>query len=134
ERRGEDGFDELWRCALNEGRIAETATGARPVAPLSLDAAVYEAAPAASAPGAIELVFRPDPAVWDGRFANNGWLQEMPRPLTKITWDNVVLIAPATAARLGVASGDVVRLARGARGVEAPVWLMPGQAEDSIAV
>ena len=49
------------------------------------------------AQGTLEVAFRPDPGVWDGRFANNGWLQELPKPLTKLTWDNAVLISPAIA-------------------------------------
>ena len=61
------------------------------------------------------MVFRPDPSVYDGRFANNGWLQELPKPLTKLTWDNVALIAPGTADRLMLVSGDGVELKQGRR-------------------
>src|SRR5207249_2986225 len=53
--------------------------------------------------GTYELIFRTDPTIYDGSFANNGWLQELPKPLTKITWDNVALISPNTAKKLGVA-------------------------------
>ena len=52
--------------------------------------------------GTLEFLYRPDPTILDGRFANNGWLQETPKPLTKLTWDNVVIVSPATADRLGL--------------------------------
>ena len=51
------------------------------------------------------MIFRPDPTIYDGRFANNGWLQELPKPITKLTWDNAAIISPATAHRLGVQNG-----------------------------
>ncbi len=54
----------------------------------------------------MEIIFRPDPAIWDGRFANNGWLQELPKPLTKLTWDSVAMFSPETAQRLGVNTED----------------------------
>ena len=54
----------------------------------------------------LEIVFRPDPALYDGRFANNGWLQEMPRPITRLTWDNAALLSLATAKKLGLPTGD----------------------------
>jgi molybdopterin-containing oxidoreductase family iron-sulfur binding subunit len=82
----------------------------------------------------LEVVFRPDPTLWDGRFANNAWLQELPKPLTKITWDNAALVSPATAERLGVTNEDVVELRFGGQARRAPVWIMPGQAENSITV
>ncbi len=63
---------------------------------------------------ALTILFRPDPTVWDGAYANNGWLQELSKPLTKLTWDNAALIAPATAQRLGVTTEDVVELSSGA--------------------
>ena len=75
-----------------------------------------------------------DPTIWDGRFANNAWLQELPKPLTKLTWDNAALLSPATAARLGLGNGEVVELRSGGSAVRAPVWVMPGQANDSVTV
>jgi molybdopterin-containing oxidoreductase family iron-sulfur binding subunit len=84
--------------------------------------------------GGLELVFRLDPFLLDGRFANNGWLQELPKPITKLTWDNAALLSPATARRLGVATEDVVVLRSGGRSVEAPVWVVPGHADESITV
>jgi Fe-S-cluster-containing dehydrogenase component len=85
-------------------------------------------------PSGLEILFRPDPSVLDGRYANNAWLQELPRPLTKITWDNAALISPATATRLKLKTGDVVRLAVQDRSVEAPIWVQPGQADDTVTV
>jgi molybdopterin-containing oxidoreductase family iron-sulfur binding subunit len=90
----------------------------------------------------LEVVFRPDPTIYDGRFANNGWLQELPKPLSKITWDNAAYISPATAVRLGFATADrpedangkVVELDYEGRKVRAPLWVLPGHATDSITV
>jgi len=90
-------------------------------------------APAAPAPG-LEVAFRPDPTIYDGRFANNAWLQETPKSLTKLTWDNAALISPATAQRLGLVSGDLVDLRHGGVTVRIPVWLTPGQSADTIAL
>jgi MoCo/4Fe-4S cofactor protein with predicted Tat translocation signal len=84
--------------------------------------------------GDLEIVFRPDPTVWDGCYANNGWLQELPKPLTKLTWDNAAFVSPATAERLALATGDRVELVFGGRSVKAPVMIMPGQADGSVAV
>ena len=74
------------------------------------------------------------PTVFDGRFANNGWLQELPKPNTSLTWDNAALMSPATAERFGVERGEVVELAYRGRRMRAPVWILPGQAPDSITV
>ena len=82
----------------------------------------------------LELQFVPDPSIWDGRYANNAWLQELPKPLTKLTWDNAVLIAPALAQRLGLANEDVVELDNRGAKVEAPVWIMPGHADGAVSV
>jgi len=82
----------------------------------------------------LELIFRPDPSVYDGRFSNNGWLQELPKPLTKLTWDNAALLSPRTAERLGVRSEDVVELRYHGAAVQAPVWVAPGHADECVTV
>src|SRR5439155_606945 len=72
--------------------------------------------------------------VHDGRHANNAWLQELPKPITHLTWDNVALVSPATAQRLAVKSEDVVELTYRKRTVRAPVWVMPGHPDESVTV
>ncbi len=84
--------------------------------------------------GELELVLTPSPHSHDGRFANNGWLQETPAFPTGVTWDNPARIAPRTAAALGVVTGDLVALELDGRSVELPVCVVPGQAPGSIAV
>ncbi|MFN0242632.1 MAG: TAT-variant-translocated molybdopterin oxidoreductase [Planctomycetota bacterium] len=121
-------FEKEWRRALHDGVIADTALGSLAVTPRRFD---FTPRPASEG---LEIVFRPDSSVWDGRFANNGWLQELPKPLTKLTWDNAVHVAPRTAERLGFATGDVVELEVDGRSVRGPVWIAPGQAEDCIGV
>jgi molybdopterin-containing oxidoreductase family iron-sulfur binding subunit len=79
--------------------------------------------------GEVEIVIRPDPTIHDGSFANNGWLQELPKPLFKTTWENVVAVSPRLASELKVESGDVVRVESNGRSVEGPAWVLPGQPE-----
>src|SRR5262249_20691087 len=81
-----------------------------------------------------QIIFRADETVWDGRFANNGWLQELPKSLTKIVWENAALISPATAEALSLANGDVVELTAAGRTVTAPVFLLPGHAAGVITL
>ena len=120
-----------WRKALHDGIVEGSALPAKAVR-LRPDFAVE---PRHAAPDAgLILLFRPDPTIWDGSYANNGWLQELAKPLTKLTWDNAALVAPATAQRLGVTTEDVVELSVGGRKVAAPVWVMPGQAENCVTV
>jgi Fe-S-cluster-containing dehydrogenase component len=93
------------------------------------------AATAATTPSqGLEVVFRPDPSVHDGRFTNNAWLQELPKSLTKLTWDNAALISPATSARLALVSGDIVELRQGGNALRIPVWIAPGQAPDTLTL
>jgi molybdopterin-containing oxidoreductase family iron-sulfur binding subunit len=82
----------------------------------------------------LELVFLVSPAVHDGRFAGNAWMQELPDPMTKLVWGNAALVAPATAAELGVGDGDEVLLTAGGRKLLVPVALQPGQAERTVAL
>jgi Fe-S-cluster-containing dehydrogenase component len=80
----------------------------------------------------VALVTRPDPGLFDGRFANNPWLQELPRPLTKVVWDNPLLLAPGLAHRLSLRQGEEVEVTVGAASARLPVWIAPGQAEDVV--
>lgn len=82
----------------------------------------------------LTLLFRPDPCIWDGSLATNPWLQELPKPLTKITWGSAIHISPALAAANDLANEDRVRLSVGDTSVEGPVWILPGQERDTILV
>lgn len=82
----------------------------------------------------VEINFRPDPCVWDGRFTANPWLQELPKPITKLTWGNAVLIGPALAQRLQLANGDMAEIAFAGRTLQAPVLIEPGHVDQSITL
>jgi Fe-S-cluster-containing dehydrogenase component len=131
ETWGEADFEAAWHAALVDGVIQDTAAESRPVE-LRSDWADGWTVPSDSP---TTVLFAPDPAVWDGGYAGNAWLQECPRPLTKIVWDNAALIAPATAQALEVTNGDVIDIA-GAQGqtLSAPVWVLPGQAPGTITL
>jgi len=126
-------FEDLWRRSLRDGIVAGTRFEDRPVE-LAADWDRAPAAPAAPAAGTLELLFRPDPTVHDGRYANNGWLQELPKPITLLTWDNAALLSPATAGRLGLANEDEVSLQRDGRDVRAPVWIVPGHPDEVVTI
>ena len=115
--------DAFFEEALRTGVVADSAHPARRVT-----ARNALAAPTASASSddEIELVFMPDARIGDGAWANNAWLQELPKPLTLLTWDNAALVSPALARRLGCDNEDVVELRVGARTVSAPLWIVPG--------
>ncbi len=129
-------FETFWRRALHDGVVPGTALPARAF-PMRADA-VRRAAGAIkrrSAPaGTIELSLRPDPAIHDGRYANNGWLQELPKPLSKLTWDNAALVSPALARSLSLANEDVVEIGASGRTVRAPVWILPGHPDGAVTV
>ena len=127
---GQPEFETWWRRSVHDG-VFEL-----PAAPPDDAPPPAAALPASTALNAetTYLLLRLDPTVGDGRWANNGWLQELPKPLTKLTWDNAALIAPAMAQRLKLANGDVVELHCAGRKVEAPVWILPGQADRCVTV
>ncbi len=128
------GGEEAWRQALSDGVVKGTA---RPAVapPLAAEAVAAAAARLAVPPaGSRELILHPDNKVFDGRFANNGWLQELPDPITTLTWDNAATLSPEDARELGVKHGEVVRLTHGGRGVEAPVCVVPGQARGVVGL
>jgi MoCo/4Fe-4S cofactor protein with predicted Tat translocation signal len=122
-------FENQWRKALHDGLIADTKL---PEKKVSLR--VLELSPAKPASDAIEITFRPDATIFDGRFANNGWLQELPKPITKLTWDNPALISPAFADKQQLSNGEVVELQFQNRKLRVPVWVTPGQTDNSIAL
>ena len=128
---GGETFEPAFRKLLHDGLLPASALA--PSQPALVVASVSAAAQAlASAPagGELELALRPDPSVLDGRFANNGWLQELPKPITKLTWENAILLSPRTAEKLGVKGNDVAELtAPDGRKLTGPVWLLPGQAD-----
>jgi molybdopterin-containing oxidoreductase family iron-sulfur binding subunit len=124
-------FEKAWRRWLHDGMVSGSAHAPKTVA-LAADLAAK--LPTAAAAAGMELNFRRDPTVYDGRFVNNGWLQEMPKPMTKLTWDNAVLVAPSTAEQLGVENGDVVEVRHEGRSLRVPAWISPGQAPESMTI
>jgi MoCo/4Fe-4S cofactor protein with predicted Tat translocation signal len=128
--------EKAWRRAVHDGVvIAPGGTGARPLVPRPAGAKALSATPPVpAAASGVEVVFRQDPTVYDGRFANNGWLQELPKPLTKLVWDNAALVSPATAQRFDVVNEDVIEIKHEGRTVRAPVWISPGHAQESITL
>ncbi len=126
-------FDTAWRKALHDGFLK--VDGAAPDAVQAATGAAGAAAAARSLDtAALEIAFRPDPTVLDGRYANNGWLQECPKPFTKLTWDNALLVAPSRAEALGVGSEDLVTVTVEGRTLEVPVWVHPGQADHTVTL
>jgi MoCo/4Fe-4S cofactor protein with predicted Tat translocation signal len=139
-RSGGGNFDAAWNKFLHDGFVAGTAPAAQPVTFNATSAAAFvqENANLPAIPpsaDALEVVFAGDSRVDDGRLANNGWMQEAPDPITKLTWDNAALISPATAKILGVKSEDVVQISLDeSRKIEAPVLIAPGHADHSVTL
>jgi molybdopterin-containing oxidoreductase family iron-sulfur binding subunit len=151
-------FEDNWRRAVHDGVVANTASTPKNVAVNAAFLTQPEARPASSGP--LEISILPDPSVYDGRFANNGWLQELPKPLNKITWENVAIVSPRTAEKLGVNVGnDRDEKSGGVRGVsfittrggnmssdvvtvkyqggqveKVPMWIQPGQPDDVVTL
>jgi molybdopterin-containing oxidoreductase family iron-sulfur binding subunit len=131
-----------WRKAVHDGFVADSAaptTGTAPNAGAVSAAARTLGEAAAGAGQGLTLAFRPDPSTWDGRFANNAWLQELPRPFSKVVWENPILVSPRTARELGLDEGyddgmpgrdaAMLRIEVEGRTLEAPIWVLPGQAD-----
>ncbi|HUA17490.1 MAG TPA: TAT-variant-translocated molybdopterin oxidoreductase [Bryobacteraceae bacterium] len=121
-------FDIFWQKGLHDGVIPNTALAAIPVTAKMPPPTQTQAAQG------LEIMFRPDPTIWDGAFSNNGWLQECPKPQNKMTWDNAVWISPSLSQKLNVNVGDMVEMKYQGRTVTGPVWIMPGHAPDSATV
>ncbi len=136
-------FENRWRKILHDGLLEEEGGFDSVNVSIASGFPVYinENSDISSAEG-IEVVIKPDISLYDGRFANNGWLQELPDPMTKVTWDNVALMSPSTARRLGInperhlseKESPVVRISAGGNSIEIAAWVQPGHADDSITV
>jgi MoCo/4Fe-4S cofactor protein with predicted Tat translocation signal len=142
-------FEKFWQETVHDGVMAQTALAPETFAWSAAADRALAAGPrggGTSEPG-FELVFQADPTIYDGRFANNGWLQELPKPVTELTWDNVAIMSPRTARELGIDWGrythggehggyhqPVMELQLGDKRVRAPAWIMPGHADGCITV
>lgn len=142
---GHDGFEPFWQEAVRSGVIPNSAAPKVSV-PLGKWSEGPPTPPLTS--GDLEVNFRGDPTLYDGRFANNGWMQELPKPVTKLTWDNAAFVSPKTAREKGISEKDfrwtagehgraevaVVELEYQGRKVQAPVWVLPGHADNAITI
>jgi Fe-S-cluster-containing dehydrogenase component len=126
-RPGPD-FETFWNRSLRQGVVEDTQS-----APIAVTArtTITQVAPVSET---LEVVFRPDPTVYDGQWANNAWLQELPKPITKLTWDNAALVSPATAAKFGLKTGDIVDLHVGDLRLSPAVFVLPGVADQSVTI
>ena len=132
-------FDLFFRKSLNDGVIPHTSAATKQVSPTA--APPSPQVPLPNAQG-IEVIFRPDPNIGDGRYANNNWLQELPKPMTKLVWDNAALISPKTAVDMGYAqkgavdraTGTVVEITLDGRKLKAPIFVLPGHPDNCVTL
>ena len=152
-------FEDKWRRIVHDGVVPNSALPAKALSANSAFLGQPDSRPASS--GSLEISILPDPSIYDGRFSNNGWLQELPNPLTKVTWENIALISPKTAERLSLNRGNDEReISGGERGTAfintrgsnmtadyvtltyqgtniskgVPVWIQAGQPDDVITI
>ncbi len=123
-------FETGWRKALHDGWIADTAFAKSGAGPRCQVPKV----PAPTSKDAVEIIFRPDPNVYDGRWSNVGWLQELPKPVTSLSWDNAAMVSGAMLTKLGLEEDDIVEMSVGGGKVKAPVIVAPGHPENSVTV
>jgi molybdopterin-containing oxidoreductase family iron-sulfur binding subunit len=132
-------FDQTWKQSLHDGVVANSALPPKTFA-VKGDWATSAQQAKPATPGKYEIVFRLDPHVYDGRFANNAWLQETPKPINKIAWDNFAIISQKTANDLGLATeaepykanAKMIRLNNEGHDLVMPVWVQPGHPDNSV--
>jgi len=129
QNSGAKDFEAWWRKSVHDGLIADSA-----LPPIAVTPKNDFGAQAATQPSSFEIVFRPDVYMLDGRYANNVWLQELPHPMTKLTWDNAIFLSPKTAKRLGFENQQHVELKYRGRSVRGSVWILPGHPDESTTV
>ncbi len=124
-------FEDWWRSSVCNGVVAGSAL---PEITPKLNAQWAASIPPVAKPAELEIVFRPDVYLHDGRYANNTWLQELPQPMTKLTWDNAIYLSPRTAKQLDIAAQQRVRMHYREHQVEGSAWILPGQPDGSVTV
>jgi len=132
---GDEDFETQWRGVLHQGYLEGTGYESVTAEP-SFEGQLTDTH------RGLELILRLDSTLLDGSYANNAWCQELPDPITKIVWDNVVVMSPKTAADYGLICryskgryiSDVVRITANGQQVELPIWILPGHADDTISV
>jgi molybdopterin-containing oxidoreductase family iron-sulfur binding subunit len=131
-------LQDRWGHDFNEKAIQDGIIGKMQEAPVSARLLAHwtGALPALSSPDSatLEATLRPDPTIWDGRYANNSWLQELPKPILQLTWDNAILISPATAQRLALNDSDEVELKASGRTVRGPILRIPGHPDNTLTL
>ena len=127
---GDGDFEAAWHQMLLSGFVQNSALPPVQVQPSTARANTTSA----SRSSGLEILVRPDPTVWDGSVANNAWLQELPKPLTKTVWENVITIAPHLAAQHKLANGDIAVIQADKQWITGPVWIQPGQHPDAIGL
>ncbi len=129
-------FETSWRKALHDGWIANTAfeTGTAAESPTVRPFEIRSAVPSPTPKDSIEIIFRPDPNVYDGRWANVGWLQELPKPITSLSWDNAAIVSAATLTKWNLEEDDIIEISVGNGRVKAPVIVAPGHPDNAITV
>ena len=125
-------FETGWRTALHTGWIDGTAYDK--TAKVTAPSAFHGSVPAPSSKDSLEIIFRPDPTIYDGRWSNVGWLQELPKPVTSLSWDNAAIVSGYTLEKLGLEESDIVELTVGNGKVKAPVMVAPGHPDNSVTV
>lgn len=128
-------FESYWNAALHNG-VLRRAVQARPAPQLNPASVITSArlATQKTKPRGMELVLLPGAGVYDGRYANNGWLNELPDPVTKADWGNPLLISIHDAARLGVNDQDLIRVTADSETIEVPILIQPGQAPGVVSL
>ena len=124
ERLGTAHFDRDWEGALHDGVVAGSALAVGTPALRAID---LPPRAVGTASDTIELAFAPDPTIGDGRHAHNAWLQELPKPISKLTWSNALMLSPGLATHLGVSNEDELEMTLDGSTLRAPAWIQPGQ-------
>lgn len=134
ENHGGDDFDQFWRRSLHDGVVPDSQFKTRDVTPSSGFIDGFDFSDNPGEMGGVDILFRPDPTIHDGRFANNAWLQELPKPITTLTWDTAALMSRATARRHDLSSQQLVEIEHAGRTLMLPMLIVAGHADNCVTV